>query len=120
IVKSGNPQEILNSKEVEFKEEHQANSDDSECLFDSAEPVCNSEEERQSGTVKLGVYKSYLKATGYFLSFLIAMSIVFMQISKNLSDVWLSKWTVNGSMSGDNFSDYGHLRDDYSDYSDDE
>ena len=115
IVKHGNPQEILNSKEVDFKDENQANLDDSKFLFDSAEPAKNSEEERQSGTVRIGVYNSYLKATGYCLSFFIAVFIILMQVSKNLSDAWLSKWTVNGSMSRDNFSGFGDIRDDYSD-----
>uniref|UniRef100_A0A914YMM3 Uncharacterized protein n=1 Tax=Panagrolaimus superbus TaxID=310955 RepID=A0A914YMM3_9BILA len=102
IIKSGNPIEVLKSAEVTpfltvQNEEISILSDENPILFDSTEPVIVAEEESRAGTVKLGVYWSYLRATGYALSIAIASSIIIMQISKNLSDAWLSKWTVNST-----------------------
>uniref|UniRef100_A0A914Q6Q5 ABC transmembrane type-1 domain-containing protein n=1 Tax=Panagrolaimus davidi TaxID=227884 RepID=A0A914Q6Q5_9BILA len=110
IVKSGDPSEVLKSAEVTPylttipSEDISLLSDENPILFDSAEPVPIAEEESRAGTVKLGVYWSYLRATGYSLSIAIVSSIIFMQISKNLSDAWLSKWTVNSTTTNDNLT----------------
>uniref|UniRef100_A0AC34QIF0 Uncharacterized protein n=1 Tax=Panagrolaimus sp. JU765 TaxID=591449 RepID=A0AC34QIF0_9BILA len=108
IIKNGKPEDVLTTDEMKYDVmingqqtiTISTNIQEDETLFDSPEPVIKSEEESRSGTVKIGVYKSYLKATGYILSILIGISIGMMQISKNLSDAWLSKWTVNGTMDG--------------------
>uniref|UniRef100_A0AC35FY07 Uncharacterized protein n=1 Tax=Panagrolaimus sp. PS1159 TaxID=55785 RepID=A0AC35FY07_9BILA len=110
IVKSGDPSEVLKSAEVapylttNPSEDISLSSDENPILFDSIEPVPIAGEESRAGTVKLGVYWSYLRATGYALSIAIVSSIIFMQISKNLSDAWLSKWTVNSTTTNDNFT----------------
>ncbi|KAI1722771.1 ABC transporter transmembrane region domain-containing protein [Ditylenchus destructor] len=101
IEKTGTPEEILDENHMTIENEPQSRKGTccKEEPFDAAERVCQADnEEKQEGTVKIGVYWSYLRATGYFLSLLIGCSIFLMQISKNASDVWLSKWTINSSV----------------------
>nr|XP_054758004.1 ATP-binding cassette sub-family C member 10-like [Lytechinus pictus] len=50
------------------------------------------EEEKEEGTVKFGVYKSYWNAVGCILAVCVLLSFVLMQGSKNVSDWWLSYW----------------------------
>ncbi|GLH14517.1 Multidrug resistance protein homolog 65 [Gryllus bimaculatus] len=57
------------------------------------------EEEREVGTIDWSVYGAYWKAIGHFLAAFILLSIIFMQSSRNLTDLWLSYWV---SHSGDN------------------
>jgi len=45
------------------------------------------------GTVRLNVYHSYLRATGYALAGAILFALLSMQVSKNAADLWLSEWT---------------------------
>uniref|UniRef100_A0AAF5CW95 ABC-type xenobiotic transporter n=1 Tax=Strongyloides stercoralis TaxID=6248 RepID=A0AAF5CW95_STRER len=51
------------------------------------------EESKDTGTVKAYVFKYYLQSIGSSLSFLILLSIILMQITKNGSEMWLSNWT---------------------------
>lgn len=60
--------------------------------------------------MRIGVYCSYLNATGYTLAALICASLMAMQISKNASDVWLSKWTINTTSSSTMFGEKETLR----------
>jgi ATP-binding cassette subfamily C (CFTR/MRP) protein 10 len=103
IIKSGSPSEVLKSAEVTpflTLPADDVSISEHPILFDSVEPIAEAEEESRAGTVRLGVYWSYLRATGYILSIAIATTIIFMQVSKNLSDAWLSKWTVNSTTEG--------------------
>ncbi|XP_003727446.1 multidrug resistance-associated protein 7 [Strongylocentrotus purpuratus] len=50
------------------------------------------EEEKEEGSVKFGVYKSYWNAVGTLLAVCVFLSFVLMQGSKNVSDWWLSYW----------------------------
>ncbi|KAF6033652.1 ABCC10 [Bugula neritina] len=53
------------------------------------------EEEKDSGTVKLHIYRLYLAAVGTALSLIILLSLFLMQGSKNVTDWWLSYWISN-------------------------
>jgi len=50
------------------------------------------EEFQQEGTIKFHVFKSYYKAVGPFLFWMIILSLITMQASRNLSDLWLAYW----------------------------
>eukprot|EP00092_Neocalanus_flemingeri_P010518 GFUD01011332.1.p1 GENE.GFUD01011332.1~~GFUD01011332.1.p1 ORF type:complete len:1535 (+),score=298.00 GFUD01011332.1:327-4607(+) len=52
----------------------------------------NEEESREKGTVKFNIYKNYWKAIGKLLSPAILFSLLAMQVSRNLTDVWLAHW----------------------------
>ncbi|CEF63280.1 Multidrug resistance-associated protein 7 [Strongyloides ratti] len=62
------------------------------------------EETKEVGTVKAYVFKCYLKSIGLWLSSFILLSIIAMQVTKNGSEMWLSKWiskqnNINGTLS---------------------
>lgn len=40
------------------------------------------------------VIKSYLKSMGGWVSFSVLLSVIVMQTSRNLSDVWLAHWVT--------------------------
>lgn len=55
-------------------------------------------ETSETGTLSNKVYFSYWISIGHFLSLMILMSVIMMQMSKNVSDWWLSHWvTISGS-----------------------
>jgi len=56
----------------------------------AALPINN--EESEQGTVKMKVYLKYMKAVGLLLSPLILITLVAMQLTRNLTDVWLAHW----------------------------
>ncbi|XP_068607504.1 ATP-binding cassette sub-family C member 10 [Brachionichthys hirsutus] len=128
IIKTGTPEEILPmvetvsgswkrdhkgtqegdvQQEEEEEEEKPCPSQDL-CVKDE---VCQSgEEQKQSGSLSWRVYQTYWFAVGGALAASILMSLILMQVSKNLSDWWLSHWIselknnsssrTNGSSSG--------------------
>ena len=49
-------------------------------------------ETQEKGTVKFAIYKKYWRAVGFFLSPTILLSLLAMQITRNLTDVWLAHW----------------------------
>ena len=49
-------------------------------------------EHRETGRVKSKVYRQYWRAVGSLMSPLILLSLVLMQVSRNLTDVWLAHW----------------------------
>lgn len=51
-------------------------------------------EESQRGSIQFGVLSAYLRAIGWLLVLAILLSIVLMQISRNMSDLWLSYWVT--------------------------
>ena len=57
-----------------------------------AAPDVVEEESRERGRVKSAVYKQYVAAVGKSLSVTIALSLMLMQASKNMTDVWLAEW----------------------------
>uniref|UniRef100_A0A0N4ZSR3 ABC-type xenobiotic transporter n=1 Tax=Parastrongyloides trichosuri TaxID=131310 RepID=A0A0N4ZSR3_PARTI len=62
------------------------------------------EEDKDNGTVKAHIFRSYLSSIGGWLSFFILLTIIAMQVTKNGSEMWLSNWTskqngINQSLS---------------------
>ena len=58
------------------------------------------EESRETGRVKFAVYKTYWKAVGALLSPTILLSLLAMQVTRNMTDLWLADWvshSTNGS-----------------------
>lgn len=50
------------------------------------------EEQKEQGYLSAEVFKTYWRACGGWIGFMVLLSVVLMQVSKNLSDVWLSYW----------------------------
>ncbi|KAI6236711.1 hypothetical protein M3Y95_00187400 [Aphelenchoides besseyi] len=74
-------------------------------LVDSVENVPEvNVEQSETGTVRIDVYWSYLRAVGFALSGAVIFALLSMQTSKNLSDVWLSKWTKNATQTNESES----------------
>ncbi|GAA6005323.1 hypothetical protein JCM10207_002938 [Rhodosporidiobolus poonsookiae] len=59
-------------------------------------------ENREQGSVKMEVYKEYIKANGYLGAFLYIFTIVTQQILQILTNVWLKNWSQHNSEAGDN------------------
>ncbi|XP_071834475.1 ATP-binding cassette sub-family C member 10-like isoform X2 [Apostichopus japonicus] len=52
------------------------------------------DEEKETGVVKVHVYKAYWRAVGSVLAWIVLISLFLMQASRNISDWWLSYWVV--------------------------
>lgn len=50
------------------------------------------EESREKGVVKFKIYRNYWNAVGKLLSPAILFSLLAMQVSRNLTDIWLAHW----------------------------
>ncbi|CAD5232242.1 unnamed protein product [Bursaphelenchus xylophilus] len=57
-------------------------------------------EQMEKGTVKMDVYWFYLENVGFAFSILVGLALLCMQVTKNLADAWLSKWTLNTTYNG--------------------
>lgn len=53
------------------------------------------EEQFERGTVQFNVYTSYMKSIGHYLVLSIFLSMVLMQSSRNITDLWLSFWVTH-------------------------
>lgn len=94
VMKKGRPSEVFNTV-AQLKEDVATKAYDE--FEQSTEYLVPQEEEKQVGTVRASVYKSYGIATGITLSVLIIAALMAMQASKNGADWWLSKWTETES-----------------------
>lgn len=54
-------------------------------------------ERTEEGTVRFSVYMCYIKAVGRYLAISIFLSMVMMQGSKNITDLWLSYWVTHAN-----------------------
>ncbi|XP_068253995.1 ATP-binding cassette sub-family C member 10 isoform X2 [Nyctibius grandis] len=54
--------------------------------------LIHKEEEKKEGAVAFQVYKAYWLAVGSCLALSILFSLLLMQASRNISDLWLSRW----------------------------
>ncbi|KAF7405702.1 hypothetical protein HZH68_005071 [Vespula germanica] len=57
------------------------------------------EEYTEKGNLKFRVYTSYITAVGRYLAICILISMVLMQSSKNITDLWLSYWVTHANIS---------------------
>ncbi|XP_022623376.1 multidrug resistance-associated protein 7 isoform X2 [Seriola dumerili] len=106
IIKTGTPAEILplveavpkkrknehNAKEKDGVEqdEDEAGSPPDLCVDD--DPDLLAAEQKQAGGLAWRVYQTYWVAVGGVLASSILVSLLLMQVSKNVSDWWLSHW----------------------------
>lgn len=77
-------------------------------------------ETTEKGTVRFSVYMCYIKAIGQYLAISIFLSMVLMQSSKNITDLWLSYWVTHANTSAINSTDMsrpGKLQFYYDNYS---
>ncbi|CAD5224372.1 unnamed protein product [Bursaphelenchus okinawaensis] len=58
------------------------------------------DERMEKGTVKMDIYWFYMDKVGFAFAILVGMALLCMQITKNMADAWLSKWTLNTTSNG--------------------
>ncbi len=105
VLDVGSPSQILPKLDVKLFEENNGNSSNGSSERNRKVSEASSEDEpapvreevidqesRESGVVKLSVYKSYWHAVGNILSPLIVLSLILMQATRNYTDVWLANW----------------------------
>lgn len=66
------------------------------------EDVVFNEEYTEKGNLKFRVYTSYITAVGRYLAISILISMLLMQSSKNITDLWLSYWVTHTNISSFN------------------
>lgn len=64
----------------------------------------------EKGTVQFSVYMSYIKAVGRYLAISILLSMILMQSSKNITDLWLSYWVTHVNATAANSTDTSTLK----------
>ena len=62
-------------------------------------------EATEKGTVHFSVYTCYIKAIGRYLAISIFLSMILMQSSKNITDLWLSYWVTHANATATNSTD---------------
>ncbi|XP_076252825.1 ATP-binding cassette sub-family C member 10 isoform X2 [Rhynchophorus ferrugineus] len=109
IKKQGKPSEILSDIDdclaLDLELGESLNSQNSSLLLDSIKEETMTEgwsnddvleaEVSSTGSLKTSVYTSYWKAVGHILCISILASMTFMQVSRNMTDWWLSRWVTN-------------------------
>ena len=68
-------------------------------------------ESQETGVVKFRMYKFYANAVGRLLCPLIFLSLLLMEGSKNLTDIWLAKWVSNETNSRNRSYHFGNDSD---------
>lgn len=63
----------------------------------------------EKGTVHFSVYTCYIKAVGRYLAISIFLSMILMQSSKNITDLWLSYWVTHSNTTANNSTDTSRL-----------
>uniref|UniRef100_A0A8C5GM19 ATP-binding cassette, sub-family C (CFTR/MRP), member 10 n=1 Tax=Gouania willdenowi TaxID=441366 RepID=A0A8C5GM19_GOUWI len=116
IIKAGTPAAILSMLEdVPKKHKNDHNSSESNGVEQEEhpqpdlslndDPEQSGAEQKQVGGLAWRVYQTYWTAVGGFLAASILISLLLMQVSKNVSDWWLSHWVSelqhNGSSTMD-------------------
>lgn len=66
-------------------------------------------EATEKGTVHFSVYTCYVKAIGRYLAISIFLSMILMQSSKNITDLWLSYWVTHANATVTNSTDTSRL-----------
>ncbi|XP_043489860.1 ATP-binding cassette sub-family C member 10 [Polistes fuscatus] len=71
-------------------------------LVNLEEDAAYNEEYTEKGNLKFQVYTSYVTAVGRYLAISILISMILMQSSKNMTDLWLSYWVTHTNISSFN------------------
>ncbi|KAK4886869.1 hypothetical protein RN001_003140 [Aquatica leii] len=106
VKQHGRPSEVLSNIDeflpIDLELDNSIQSDISSSFVDSIdretvvdEDSLLNEENRETGTVKIGVYLKYWSAIGNLLGLAILLSLILMQSSRNMTDWWLSYWVSN-------------------------
>ncbi len=67
------------------------------------------EEAKEQGAINIKVYKHYCKSVGYFLVCFTLLTLTLMQLTRNLTDFWLSYWTEHSSNLNSTKSLFAHM-----------
>ncbi|EFN60726.1 Multidrug resistance-associated protein 7 [Camponotus floridanus] len=62
-------------------------------------------ETTEKGTVRFSVYMYYVKVIGQYLAISIFLSMILMQSSRNITDLWLSYWVTHANTTAINSTD---------------
>lgn len=62
-------------------------------------------ETTEKGTVRFSVYMYYIKAIGQYLAISIFLSMILMQSSRNITDLWLTYWVTHANTTAINSTD---------------
>ena len=96
IVESGDPKNLLNKtdfeKELDWNEDEKEEEKQDKKIASPEEQELLEAESRETGVVKLDIYKKYWSSVGNVLSPVILLSLLLMQASRNFTDVWLAEW----------------------------
>lgn len=111
IVKQGPPSEVLPNY-VELLTDAELDKSEVSDKLPAISVIKKSEsldtilldEKKDTGSIEFKIYLKYFSAIGYILMPLILISIVLMQGSRNLVDLWLSYWVSNLSNNSTNAS----------------
>lgn len=76
---------------------------------DEVDPLLD-KEATEKGTVQFSVYTSYLDAIGRYLAISIFLSMILMQSSKNVTDLWLSYWVTHANNTTINSTERSEVR----------
>ncbi|KAG5326417.1 MRP7 protein, partial [Pseudoatta argentina] len=85
---------------------------------DEIDPLLD-KEATEKGTVRFSVYTCYVKVIGRYLAISIFLSMILMQSSKNITDLWLSYWVTHANATATNSTDtsrFGKLQLYYDNY----
>ncbi|KAI4498656.1 hypothetical protein M0802_006362 [Mischocyttarus mexicanus] len=110
IIKMGKPGDVIPDVEdyllsnesigVDFNNKsNNILSNESNQLGNLEEFAEHNEEHIERGNLKFKVYTSYITAVGRYLAISILISMILMQSSKNMTDLWLSYWVTSTNIS---------------------
>ncbi|KAI6652073.1 Multidrug resistance-associated protein 7 [Oopsacas minuta] len=101
VVTAGSPDKILPSVESSFEVERMKGVVKTDEITEVVANDINGdgavlvkEEEKCTGPVKPKIYWSYWRSIGHVFAFLILLTMLIMESSKRITDVWLSIWTT--------------------------
>lgn len=106
--------DMLSNSDIDRMTNIKLNNDNDDNLSDDTRSI-NSilmDETKEHGKLSTSIFISYLKAMTLPLAFTVLLSVVLMQVSRNLSDVWLAHWvgsnniTTNNSIINKNVTDH--------------
>ncbi|XP_060078897.1 ATP-binding cassette sub-family C member 10-like [Ylistrum balloti] len=109
ISKMGPPNEIL--PDVKFAGRKSSDEENEDVTDNDSNEKDGKlgDETKETGEVKLGVYKAYLTALGKWLALAMIMTVVCMQVSELMKDWWLTHWVSSSKLDDTNTSDSGYL-----------
>ncbi|MFH4982304.1 hypothetical protein AB6A40_009013 [Gnathostoma spinigerum] len=93
IIKQESPAGVISMPDIPSHDSCDSFIDMTEIDLGRSQRLAVETENKEVGTVRIGVYGAYIRAAGVFLVIAIVIALFAMQMSKNVSDWWLTKWT---------------------------